>query len=85
MFLVHAWEIVDNGNRNELPLRNKRVIVTVYIKSKLHVIVLTSNIFDYTKYTYFEKLGTAIVYCFQDSKQKAKHTQQSFITLPYSM
>ena len=67
MFLVHAWEIVDNGNRNELPLRNKRVIVTVYIKSKLHVIVLTSNIFDYTKYTYFEKLGTAIVYCFQDS------------------
>ena len=51
---MHFWcmhgEIVDNGNKNELPLIHKAVIVTVYIKLKLHIVVLISNIFDYTKY-----------------------------------
>ena len=44
-------KIVDNGNKNELPRRKKVVIITVYIKLKLHIVVLISNIFDYTKYT----------------------------------
>ena len=44
-------KMVNNGNKNELPLRNKLVIITVYIKSKLHIVVLIWNVFDYTEFT----------------------------------
>ena len=44
-------KIVDNGNKNELPWGNKAVIIAVYTKLKLHIVVLISNVFDYTKHT----------------------------------
>ena len=61
-------KIVDNDNKNEPPLWNKRVvIVTVYIKLKLHVVVVILNIFDYTEYATLEKHATSTVYYFQVS------------------